>query len=83
MVLGEKCIFKVSYLSDRLSHLNKLSYTDDTEPTEEKLKMPSCLVLHMDKFRGKAIRGIQSHTQRERKSNPNINVSGSKKIKIY
>ena len=39
----------------------------------------SCLVLHMDKFKKDAIRGIQSHNRREREShsNPDIDYSQS------
>lgn len=39
----------------------------------------SLLVLHMDKFKKDAIRGIQSHNQREREShsNPDIDYSRS------
>jgi len=40
----------------------------------------SFLVLHMDKFKKEAVRGIQSHNQRERKSrsNPDIDYERSK-----
>lgn len=47
-------------------------------PTVDWIKM-SFAVLHMDKFKREAVRGIQSHNQRERKShsNPDINYQRS------
>ena len=38
----------------------------------------SFLVLHMDKFRREAVRGIQSHNQRERKSRSNPDIAPDK-----
>ena len=42
----------------------------------------STLVLHMDKFKKEAVRGIQSHNHREREShsNPDIDYARSSKI---
>ena len=42
----------------------------------------SYLVLHMDKFKKEAIRGIQSHNRREREShsNPDIDYDRSRRI---
>ena len=45
--------------------------------------MPSCLVLHMDKFGREALRGIQSHNQRERKSRSNPDIAPDKSTLNY
>ena len=38
----------------------------------------SFLVLHMDKFKKEAVRGIQSHNNRERESHSNPDIDYSK-----
>ena len=43
----------------------------------------SYLVLHMDKFKKDAIRGIQSHNQRERESHSNPNIDYSRSAENY
>lgn len=54
-------------------------------PTENKQgeKAMSYLVLHMDKFKKDAIRGIQSHNQRERESHSNPDIDYSRSVGNY
>ena len=43
----------------------------------------SLLVLHMDKFKKDAIRGIQSHNRRERESHSNPDIDYSRSVGNY
>lgn len=43
----------------------------------------SCVVLHMDKFKREAVRGIQSHNQRERKSHSNPDIDNERSSLNY
>ena len=43
----------------------------------------SYLVLHMDKFKKEAVRGIQSHNNRERESHSNPDIDYSKSQRNY
>ena len=43
----------------------------------------SYLVLHMDKFKKDAIRGIQSHNRRERESHSNPDIDYSRSVGNY
>lgn len=54
-------------------------------PTENKQgeKAMSYLVLHMDKFKKDAIRGIQSHNRRERESHSNPDIDYSRSVGNY
>lgn len=43
----------------------------------------SYLVLHMDKFKKEAIRGIQSHNRRERESHSNPDIDYDRSLANY
>lgn len=43
----------------------------------------SCVVLHMDKYKREAVRGIQSHNQRERKSRSNPDIDSERSSLNY
>ena len=43
----------------------------------------SCLVLHMDKFKKDAVRGIQSHNRRERESHSNPDIDYARSVQNY
>ncbi len=43
----------------------------------------SYIVLHMDKFKKEAVRGIQSHNLRERKSHSNPDIDAQRSCKNY
>ena len=57
-----------------------------TSPTSKSYtgeKVMSYLVFHMDKFKKEAIRGIQSHNQRERKSHSNPDIDYGRSTANY
>lgn len=43
----------------------------------------SFLVLHMDKFKKEAVRGIQSHNERERESHSNPDIDYERSARNY
>ncbi|MDL2259483.1 plasmid recombination protein, partial [Deltaproteobacteria bacterium OttesenSCG-928-K17] len=51
---------------------------DSVDRADRGKYMSSFLVLHMDKFGREAVRGIQSHNQRERKSRSNPDIESEK-----
>lgn len=48
--------------------------TSSTSKSYTEERVMSYLVLHMDKFKKEAIRGIQSHNRRERESDSNPDI---------
>ena len=63
--------------------LRVTTVTAVTTKKELEEKAMSYLVLHMDKFKKDAIRGIQSHNRRERESHSNPDIDYSRSVGNY